>query len=217
MKTNAQLQKDVYEELKWDPRIHEGDIGVSVDNGVVSLSGSIPNYPEKWAAEEACERVAGVMAVLNKIDVKLPSIWRKDDNKIAEVAVQTLANDVWVPKDAIKILVGDGWITLKGTVEWEYQKNHAERALRNISGVRGIVNEITVKSKVKVADVKEKIEEAILRSAKADSDKISVSVTDGEVKLKGKVHSNFERREAEWAAWGTPGVHRVRNEVTIQY
>ncbi len=220
MKSNSRLQKDVYEELRWDPRINEGDIGVSADNGIITLSGSIPNFAEKFAAEEAAERVAGVAAIVNKIDVKLPGSLKRDDTDIAAAATNTLKWNVWVPSDKIKVHVENGWITLKGDVEWSYQKNTVETALRNIPGVRGITNELAlkqlaIKPDVKAEEVKNKIEQALLRSAREDAKKIIVSISDGAVKLSGEVHSWSEKHEAEWAAWGTPGVRKVTNDVRV--
>ena len=149
MKTNADLQKDVYEELRWDPRITEAEIGVSVINGVVTLSGNIPTFAEKWAAEEATRKVSGVTAVVNQIDVKLPGHLVKDDQEIAEAAIRAFSWNVWVPQDKIKIMVEKGWITLTGEVEYDYQRRSAEKAVLNLNGVRGVTNEVTVEPPLK--------------------------------------------------------------------
>jgi len=217
MKSNAELQKDVYEELKWDSRIHEGDIGVSVKDGVVTLSGHIPSYAEKWAAEEATKKVKGVTAAVNEIDVKLLGTFVKDDQDIAQAASNAIKWNVWVPEEAIKIVVQNGWVKMSGTVKSEYQRQAAENAVRHLSGVRGFTDEITVEPAAKVKDIQFQIKKALHRHAEEDANNINVSVSDGEVQLSGKVHSWSEKTEAEWAALATAGVCKVKNNVQVCY
>ena len=217
MKSNADLQKDVYEELKWDPRINEGDIGVSVANGLVTLSGTIPNYAEKWAAEEAAQKVKGVSAVVNKIDVKLSNGNVKDDQHIAEAALNALHWNTWVPSESIKLTVEKGWITLAGSVKANYQKQAAENAVKELLGVRGITNEITVESSATVKDIQFHIKQALHRHAEQEAKGINIQVSNGEVVLSGKVRSWSEKSEAEWAALGTTGVRKVKNDLAVTY
>ena len=217
MKSNAELQKDVYEELKWDSRINEGDIGVSTSNGMVTLSGTIPTFAEKWAAEEAACKVSGVTAVINKIDVKLPGTIEKDDQDIAQAALDAFRWNVWVPEESVKILVENGWITLTGKVKFDYQRKATETAVRHLSGVRGVSNEISVEPSVKIKDVQYHIKRALHRHAEEDANNIHVEVKDGDIVLTGKVHSWDEKNNAEWAALGTAGVRKVTNNLSVSY
>ena len=217
MKTNAQLQKDVLEELKWNPSINEGDIGVSVRNGVVSLSGYVPNYAEKIAAESAAKRVAGVTGVVDDIKIKFAAgFGPKDDVDVAKAAMDAIKWHVWVPHEAIKLVVKDGWVNLSGSVEWEFQRKSTEKAIRYLAGVKGITNNITLKPKVKELDVKMEIEKALLRTANENVRSIGVSASNGEVRLSGKVHSWSEKMDAERAAWSATGVKSVENEIRVQ-
>lgn len=215
-KTNAQIQKDVYDELKWDPRINETEVGVSVLEGVVTLSGFVPLYAEKIAAQEAAKRVAGVIAVVDDIKVKALSAFKKDDQDIAKAALSALEWHVWIPHNNIKLVVDDGWITLSGELEWDYQRRAVESSVRYLSGVKGIINNISLKPSISSKDVKEKIEKAILRMAQDDIAKINVSSSDSEIRLFGSVSSWAEKSNAESAAWSVPGVAKVKNEIRIQ-
>lgn len=217
MKSNADLQNDVYEELKWDPRINEGDIGVSVRDGIVTLSGSIPSYIEKWAAEDATRKVTGVTAVVNKIDVKLIGSSIRDDQDIAKSARDTLKWNVWVPDESIKLMVENGWVTLSGKVKYDHQRKSAETSIRHLSGVRGVTNEITVEPDLKIKDVQFQIKRALHRHAEQDANNIKVEARDGEITLSGTVHSWDEKRRAEWAAIGSAGVRKVNNNISISY
>lgn len=217
MKTNAELQKDVYEELKWDSRINEGDLGVSVNNGIVTLSGSIPSYAEKWAAEAAVRKVAGVTAIVNKIEVKLFSSFIKDDQDIAKAAVNAFKWNVWVPDESIQVMVEDGWVTLSGKVNYDYQKKAAENSVRHLAGVRGVTNEIAVEPHLKIKDIQSEIKRALHRHAEEDANSIRVDTSNGEVTLTGTVHSLDEKQNAEWAALGTVGVRKVRNNLLVSY
>lgn len=216
MKTNEQIQKDIYEELKWDPRVNETEIGVSVLDSVVTLSGFVPLYAEKQAAQEAAQRVEGVTAVVDDIKVKVLSAFKKDDQDIAKAALNALEWHVWIPHKNVKLIVDDGWITLTGEVEWDYQRKAVESAVRYLSGVKGVVNNITLKPSIDTQDIKNKIEKAILRMAHEDIDKIAVTATNGEVRLSGSVSSWAERSNAESAAWSASGVSKVKNEIRIQ-
>jgi|SRR5271157_4353057 len=214
MKNDAQLQSDVEQELRWEPSVHAEQIGVSVKNGVVELDGQVDSYYEKWAAERAAMRVNSVKAVASKIKVELPSSATRTDEDIARTAMNHLEWNYSVP-DTVKVQVTDGWVTLKGTTEWQYQKEEAESAVRPLMGVKGVFNEITVTPKISAVDVKLKIENALKRNADIDASRITVDTSAGTVTLRGYVSSWAEREEAEHAAWAAPGVMKVEDLITI--
>jgi osmotically-inducible protein OsmY len=216
MKTDDEIKRDVEEELRWDPDIDATDVAVAVKDGVVTLTGFVPSYSQKFQAEQDAKRVAGVVAVANDIEVRVPALDQRPDPEIARDAVQALKNQLPYSSQNLKIVVHDGWITLEGEVEWNYQRERAEDAVRWIRGVKGVVNAIQVKPKVTPTDIKKKIEEAFKRHAEIDADHIDVETRDGEVILKGTVHSWFEREEAERAAWSAPGVKKVEDHITIR-
>ncbi len=208
MKTDSEIQADVMKELKWDPSITSEHIGVAVSNRVVTLTGRVPSYTEKWAAEKAVQRVADVKAIADELEVKLPSSSERDDVAIAKAAADALKWHVSVP-DNVKAVVDGGWITLTGDVEWNFEKEATESAVRNLFGVRGVINNVTVKPRIKMTEVKEKIKEALERTAIEEAEKIKVEVTGNKVILKGKVHSWDEYWAAKNAAWSAPGVVEV--------
>jgi osmotically-inducible protein OsmY len=212
---DKQLQQAVIDELDWEPSVHASHIGVTASNGVVTLSGHVPTYWEKRAAERAAQRVKGVKAIVEEIDVQLRGEDRWADDTIAERALQRLASDAAVPKDRITLKVEDGWVTLTGEVDWHFQKTAAERDVHNITGVRGLTNQITIKPQVQRFEVRDKIAKALARTAALDAAAISIQTDDGSVTLRGKVHSWSERKLVEDAAWSAPGVTEVNDKLSI--
>jgi len=217
VRSDIDIQRDVLEELKWDARVQPNEIGVSVKNGVVTLTGWVDSYTKKWAAEEAAHRVRGVVAVANDIEVRLPVSSERTDAEIAEAVVRALEWDAFVPLDKIKVTVAKGWVTLEGEVEWQYQKQDAERVVRRLTGVRGVSNLVTVKPQTPPpSELKKRIEEALVRSAKLDAERIRVEVQGNKVILSGTVRSWAEKEEAERVAWLAPGVLSVDNRITVE-
>jgi osmotically-inducible protein OsmY len=213
MKTDGELREDVLKELDWEPSIDERRIGAATGDGIVTLSGAVSSFAEKWNAERAVERVDGVRGIANEIEVQLAG--ERTDTDIARAAADALAWNSMVPVDKIMLRVESGWVTLRGEVEHDYQRRAAERAVRYLEGVRGVTNLITVTPKVEPSDIKREIERTFQRQAALDAESISIEVNGAEIELHGQVRSWAERYEAERAAWSAPGVATVRDHITV--
>jgi len=213
--TDKEIQQAVLRDLEWEPQVRSTEIGVAVKDGIVTLAGAVDSYSKRYHAERAAKRVSGVKAVVNELEVHLPTSSERTDEDIARAAVRALEDHVTVPHDRIKVTVSDGWITLEGDVEWQYQRERAEQAARRVRGVKGVTNLITLKPRVAPSEIKAKIEEAFRRSAEIDASRITVEANGSEVILKGTVRSWVERHEAERVAWRAPGVTDVDNRITI--
>jgi osmotically-inducible protein OsmY len=216
-RADEEIQREVLEELKWDARVQPNEIAVAVKGGIVTLAGWVDNYSKKWAAERAAHRVRGVKAVANDIEVRLPIDAVRTDADIAAAALRALEWDAFVPINKVEVTVSKGWVTLRGEVEWEYERRAAERSIRKLTGVRGVTNLITVKPRVSPSpdELRRKIEEALVRSAETDAERITVEVRGDHVTLKGTVRSWVEKQEAERVAWSAPGVTAVDNQIVV--
>jgi len=212
------IQKAVMEELEWDPEVEVTDVGVTVDQGVVTLTGTVDSFLKKWAAERAALRVEGVRAVVNHIEVVPRGLGIRTDEDIARAVVTALEENPSVPADKIKVRVEEGRVTLEGEVDWHYQRREAEESARRVSGVKSVINLITVKQPTVAPDtIKRQIEQAFVRHAELDAESIQVRVEEGgHVVLTGTVRSWAERKEAEEAAWRAPGVTKVTNLIRVQ-
>jgi osmotically-inducible protein OsmY len=213
--TDKDLKQHVQSALDWEPSLDASDIGVSVDEGVVTLRGNVATYAEKVTAERVALRVYGVKGVATDLSVHLPSLFARTDTEVAHAAVAALTWNTFVPHDRVAVTVNNGWVTLTGTLDWQYQKDAAARAVRDLTGVKGLTNGITVQPRVNTTDVRDKIEAAFKRSAAIDARRVNVTATDGKVILSGNVHSWAERQEAERAAWAAPGVTQVEDRLAI--
>ena len=211
--TDQEIQADVMAELRWDPSVPANEIGVVVKDGVVTLTGTVDTYMKKWRAEEVAHHVNGVIAVANDIQVR--SIGERTDSDIAAAAVHALSWNSMIPQGKIHVTVDKGWITLKGEVEWQFQRQEAERAVRGLFGVKGVSNLITVKPAATPSDLKKKIQDALVRNAQLDAAGITVEVEGTKAILRGKVRSWAEREEAERVAWLAPGITSVDNQISI--
>jgi osmotically-inducible protein OsmY len=213
--TDSELKVHVQSALDWEPSVDASDIGVSVGQSVVTLRGNVATYAEKMEAERVALHVYGVKAVANDLAVHIGNLFQRTDTEIAHAAVEALKWNTVVPNDKITVTVADGWLTLKGAVDWQYQRDAAFRTVRDLTGVKGVTNSMTVNTHVKSIDVRDKIEAAFKRSAEIDARRVNVTALDGKVTLSGNVHSWFERQEAERAAWAAPGVTQVEDRLTI--
>jgi osmotically-inducible protein OsmY len=215
MKSDSEIERDVKEELRWDPDLDATDIGVSVSKGVVTLTGFVKSYFDRLEAETAAKRVAGVVGVANDIEVRIPNVDERPDPEIARDAVSALKTQLPVSSEHIKVVLKNGVVTLEGQVEWQYQKNTAETAVRRIKGVKGVTNSILLKPRAEPTQIKNKIMDAFKRNAEVDANRIQVEANGSEVILKGSVRSWIEREEAERVAWSAPGVTRVEDRIVV--
>jgi osmotically-inducible protein OsmY len=215
MKTDSQLQHDVLEELKWEPQVDHSQIGVTAKGGVVTLTGFVPNYAQKLAAEKAARRVQGVAAIAQEIEVRFPSDPKTSDAEIAQRILDVFRWDVIIPDDKFAVEVEHGYVTLTGKADWNYQKQAAGKAAGRISGVKLVTNLIEVAAVASSYDIRERILSAFKRSSAIDANAINIKVEGGTVKLSGRVHAWNERKLAENAAWSTAGVTRVEDEIVL--
>jgi osmotically-inducible protein OsmY len=217
MKTNEELQKDVQNAIKWEPLLNAAEIGVTTKDGVVSLTGVVDSYSKKLEAENAAKSVAGVKAVVEKIEVKFTSTWNKSDLDIANEVVTALKSNYVVPTDKVTVKVEDGWVTLDGEVPWNYQREATKNSVNYLSGVKGVINNIKIKSEVHDEIEKEKVEMALKLNWALNSQNIKVKVSGTKITLIGTVSSWYQKEEAERIAWSTPGVWSVDNDLFIEY
>ena len=216
MRTDTEIRHDVERELQWDPSIDDKRLGVAVQNGVVTLTGDVPNYSDRWLAEDIAKRVSGVRALANDIQIQIPASGTRNDTDLAEAAANALKWNVSLTGTSVKPIVKDGWVTLDGQVNWGYQKAAAETTVRGLIGVTGVANHIRVTSNVRPTDVKQKIEDAFKRHAVLDAKDIEIDVEGSTVILNGHVHTWGEREDASRAAWAAPGVIAVENRLAVQ-
>jgi len=216
MKTDAQIQQDVINQLKWNPLLNASEIGVAVKNGVVTLSGRVDTYLKKMEAEREAKKVFGVKAIAEDIQVGISAPYKKSDSEIAEAVLNALKWHTSIQEQTIKVKVEEGVVTLEGEVEWGYQREAAKTAIMNFAGVRNVINNINIKPKVTPSDIKQKINSAFHRSANIDSNKIHADVFGSKVILKGKVRSFTEKEDAEDAVWAAPGVLAVENNLEVE-
>jgi osmotically-inducible protein OsmY len=215
MRKDAEIERDVKEELGWQPDLDATDIAVSVKDGVVALTGFVRSYTDKYEAENAAKRVAGVVAIANDLEVRLPAVDERPDPEIARDAAAAIKSQLPISSEHIKVVVKNGWVTLEGTVEWQYQRTTAETAVRRIKGVKGVTNAILLKPRAEPSEIKKKIQDAFKRNAEIDANRITVEANGSEVILKGAVRSWVEREEAERAAWAAPGVTKVEDRIVV--
>ncbi|SEW23269.1 Osmotically-inducible protein OsmY, contains BON domain [Chryseobacterium wanjuense] len=216
MKTNSELQRDVQEAIEWEPLLKAAEIGVIAKEGIITLTGIVDSYSKKTEAEEAAKKVAGVKALVENIEVKLPNSWFKTDEEIARDVLNALKSDWTVPDDKIAVKVEDGWVTLEGELSWNYQREAAKNDIKNLTGVTGISNKIKIKSEIHDEIEQKNVKRALKRSTIDDSN-IEVSVSGTTVTLTGVVDSLYEKEEAGRIAWKTPGIWHVKNQLAVDY
>ena len=217
MRSDSDVERDVRDELLWQPNLDADEIVVSVKNGVVALTGVVHSYLAKYEAERAVKRVSGVVGIANDIEVRLPSFDERSDPEIVAEAVAAIKSQLPNLYEKIKVIARNGWITLEGEVEWNYQKEAAEYVVRHVKGLKGVTNLVKTQPQVEPSEVKRKIEEALKRNAAVDAHRINVEAHGGEVVLTGLVRSWVERQEAEQAAWAAPGVVKVEDRIAVSY
>lgn len=215
MRSDSEIKRDVEDALRWEPQIDASNVAVAVKSGVVTLTGFTHSYGDKFEAETIAKRVRGVIGLANDIEVRLPVIDTPPDPDIARDAIARLKQELPVSWERIKVVVKNGVVTLEGEVEWNYQRDRAEQAVRWLKGVKSVSNLIKLRPSASPSEIKHKIEEAFRRSAEIDANHITVEAHGDEVVLRGTVHSWAERREAERAAWAAPGVTRVDDRITV--
>jgi osmotically-inducible protein OsmY len=215
MRFDSEIERDVKDELQWDPDLDATNIAVSVKDGVVTLAGYVKSYTDKYEAEAAAKRVASVRAVANDLEVRLPSVDERPDPDIARDAVAAIKSQLPISSEHIKVVIKNGWVSLEGQVEWQYQRQTAEKAVRRIKGVKGVSNLIQLGPRAQPEDIKRKIQEAFKRNAEVDANRIMVETNGSEVILKGTVRSWVEREEAERVAWSAPGVTKVEDRIAV--
>jgi osmotically-inducible protein OsmY len=215
MKSDSEIERDVREELQWNPDLDSTDIAVTAKNGVVTLTGFVRSYTEKYEAEAATKRVAGVVGLANDLEVRMPSVDERPDPDIARDAVAAIKSQLPISWENVKVIVKGGWVTLEGEVEWQYQRQSAESAVRRIKGVKGVSNVIRLKPRAQPSEIKRKIQDAFRRNAEVDANRITVETKGSEVTLKGTVRSWIEREEAERVAWSAPGVTKVEDRIIV--
>ena len=216
MKTDAQLKTDVANELQWDPSINSTNVGVAVRDGIITLSGHLDTYAEKYAIERAVQRVQGVKAVAVELDVKLAPDHRRSDSEIAAAAESAFRWHALVPSERIRVKVEKGWVTLSGEVDWEYQRSSADKAVRPLTGVIGVTNSVTIKAQSTPTNITNRIRDALARQAEREAKNIEVMLSGSTVTLRGKVHSWAERAAVQGAAWSAPGIAQVVNELKVE-
>lgn len=214
-RTNKDLRKRVLDELDWEPSIDSDDISIAVHEGVVTLSGPVPTYAQKRAAERTVMRLAGVKGIANEIEVRLPSEHARSDVDLAQAAIDAIERNIQVPADSVTVTVEDAWITLEGVVHWDYQRRRAERAVRYLMGVKGISNVLRVKERTTPGNLRERIRHALERRIDEEARRINVSVDDDKVTLTGTVPSWTDRDDIENAVWAAPGISTVENKLKV--
>lgn len=215
MRTDLEIQKNVQEQLRWEPVLNAAEIGVSVKNGVVTLTGQVDSYVKKMAVEKAAKRVTGVKAVAEDIQVGLSPVNKRTDAEIASAVVNAFKWDISVPDEKVQTEVENGFVTLSGEVDWDYQRTAASHAIEKLAGVKFVLNNIRLKTRPVLADIKEKIKAALLRDATIDAEKVNISISGDKATLSGTVRSLAEKENAAFAVWSAPGVNHVENLILV--